>query len=57
MTRPRRGGIRQMAVDLVRFSFVTRSWALLLVVVFGFVALLVGAVVQLALPWTIYPFV
>jgi hypothetical protein len=46
-----------MAVDLVRFSFVTRSWALLLVVVFGLVALLVGAVVQLALPWTIYPFV
>jgi hypothetical protein len=55
--RPRRGGVGQMAVDLVRFSFLTRSWALLFVVVFGLLALMVGAVVQLALPWAIYPFV
>lgn len=55
--RPRRGGIRQMASDVVRFSFLTRSWALLFVVLFGMIALVVGAFVQLALPWAIYPFV
>lgn len=55
--RPRRGGIVDVAVDLVRFAFLTRSWALLTVIVFGVLALLVGIVVQVVLPWSIYPFV
>lgn len=55
--RPRKGSIVNVAVDTVRFAFLTRSWTLLMVLVFGVIALLVGIVVQIVLPWSIYPFV
>ena len=55
--RARRGGVIQMAIDVVRFSVLERSWVMLFIMGLGLLALVVGALVQLALPLTIYPFV
>ena len=47
----------RMAVDVVRFAWITRSWMMLAVIVVGLVALALGIAVQVVVPWAIYPFV
>lgn len=47
----------RMAVDIVRFAWITRSWMMLAVIVVGLAALVLGVAVQVVVPWAIYPFV
>ena len=54
----RRGGpVSQLIVDIVRYSIVTRSWVLVLLLGLGALAALMGLAIQTAVPWAIYPFV
>lgn len=47
----------QMAIDIVRFTIISRSGVMLLLLVAGILAIVAGAAVKVAVPWAIYPFV